>query len=83
MSIRCCLKLMNKMPVFIKVDQYEDVLDLLEVVRQKIDTAKNTLSHIQELKLQEDAKLQEWSTHLQDVERKLSSVHNRLGEPNQ
>jgi len=74
---------MNKMPVFIKVDQYEDVLDLLEMVQQKIDTAKNTLSHIQELKLQEDAKLQEWSSHLQEVEHKLSSVNNRLGEPNQ
>lgn len=74
---------MNRMPVYIKIENYEDVLDLLGTIKKKLDDAKNTFGRIQELKAQEDAKLAEWEAKLRDVSGKLERVDNSLGEPNE
>ena len=34
---------MEKMPVFVKVEEYDDVLHLIKAIRTKVDDAKNTL----------------------------------------
>jgi hypothetical protein len=46
---------MDKMPVFVKIDEYRDVLDLIEIVRRKIEDAKATLLKIHDLKNEEDS----------------------------
>ena len=41
-------------PVFVKIEEYKEILDIIDVIRNKIDKAKGTLSKISELKDQED-----------------------------
>ena len=46
--------MMDRMPVFVKVDEYDQVLSLLKTVRNKLDEARETLSKIHDLKNDED-----------------------------
>ena len=48
---------MNTAPVFVKIDEYKDVIDVLHLIRTKIAEAKKTLAQINELKNREDNEL--------------------------
>lgn len=69
------------MPVFVKVDEYDDVLNLVKLIRKKIDEAKETLMKINELKNEEDHQLEMWQNNLAEVEKKIDFVEHSLNEP--
>ncbi len=69
------------MPVFVKVDEYEEVLSLVKMIRKKIDEAKETLLKINELKNEEDHQLEIWQNNLAEVEKKIDFVEHSLNEP--
>ena len=69
------------MPVFVKVDQYKDVLDVMNMIKNKIEDAKETLGKINELKNEEDAELELWHTGLEEIERKVVFIDKVLFEP--
>lgn len=69
------------MPVFVKVDEYEEVLSLIKMIRKKIDEAKETLLKINELKNEEDHQLEIWQNNLAEVEKKIDFVEHSLNEP--
>jgi len=72
---------MDKMPVFIKIDKYEDVLDLMNIVRDKVEKAKEVLVKIDDLKRKEDEKINQWRSNILDIENKLNNLNNSLFEP--
>ncbi len=72
---------MDKMPVFIKVEEYNDVLDLIKVVRKKLEEAKETLLKINDLKNEEDHQLEVWQSTLSEVEKKIDFIDHSLNEP--
>lgn len=74
---------MERMPVFIKVDEYEDVLTLLKNTRGKINEAKETLLKINDLKNEEDHQLEMWQNTLAEVEKKIDFIDHSLNEPEQ
>jgi hypothetical protein len=69
------------MPVFVRIDEYKDVLDVMHMVKNKIEEAKEILGRINELKNEEDAELELWNTGLEEVERKIVFVDKVLFEP--
>lgn len=69
------------MPVFIKIDDYNDVLELVKIVRRKLDDAKSTLLRINELKNEEDHQLEMWQNTLSEVEKKVDFINHSLNEP--
>lgn len=69
------------MPVFVKIDEYKDVLDIMNMIKNKIEDAKETLGRINELKNEEDAELEMWHTGLEEVERKVTFIDKVLFEP--
>ena len=69
------------MPVYVRIDEYKDVLDVMNMIRNKIEDAKETLAKINELKNEEDAELELWHTGLEEVERKVVFVDKTLFEP--
>ena len=69
------------MPVYVRIEEYKDVLDVMNMIRNKIDDAKETLAKINELKNEEDAELELWHTGLEEVERKVIFVDKTLFEP--
>ncbi len=69
------------MPVFVRVEDYKDVLEVLELLNSKLEEAKSTVARINELKNQEDSELELWQSELTDVEKKISKINSNLLEP--
>ncbi len=69
------------MPVFVKVDEYDEVLNLVKLIRKKIDESKETLLKINELKNEEDHQLEMWQNNLAEVEKKIDFIEHSLNEP--
>lgn len=74
---------MERMPVFVKISEYDDVLNLIKVMQKKLEESKETLMKIHELKNEEDHQLELWQNTLAEVEKKLDFVNHTLNEPEQ
>ena len=46
---------MAEAQVFVKIDEYKDVLRTIGLIKSRINDAKNTLQKVKELKSQEDS----------------------------
>lgn len=68
-------------PVFVKIDEYKDVVDTLGLAKEKLEAAKATLEKINHIKQKEDNELIEWKAALDDVEQRLQGIDNILFEP--
>ena len=75
------INMVEGMPVFIKVDEYKDILDIIELTQEKVKEARALLEKINELKAEEEAELDNWDESLNDVEKKLNFVDRSLFEP--
>jgi hypothetical protein len=70
---------MNEMtPVFVKIDEYKEVLDILEVIKGKIDVAQKTLDEIRKLKDEEDRELSSWSSNLDSITEKIGDIDKTI-----
>ncbi|MBS3131432.1 hypothetical protein J4212_03295 [Candidatus Woesearchaeota archaeon] len=68
-------------PVFVKVEDYKDVIDIIELLRSKINEAKETLGNLKEMKNQEDSELERWNATLHEIERKIDNIDKTLLDP--
>lgn len=71
----------KQLPVYVKIDEYKEVIDIMNLIKTKIDEAKKILNNIYEIKSQEDAEIDEWNNQLEEVERKVNFIDNTLFEP--
>jgi hypothetical protein len=69
------------MPVFVKIDEYKDVLEVLDLLNRKIEKAREIMDQINSLKNQEDSELDMWEKELTEAEKKLSFMTKTLMEP--
>ena len=67
--------------IFVKIDEYKEILDVLNMLKSKLSEARDTLNKINELKNDEDAELDTWHTELEEVERKVQFIDKALFEP--
>ena len=67
-------------PMFIKVSEYEDIKDMVNLIRGKIDESKKVLAAIDQLKKQEDAELVAWRGEIDTVEEKMGAINKILLE---
>ena len=74
---------MEQMPVFVKIDDYNSVLDLMKAIQRKMDEAKETLAKINELKNEEDHQIEMWQNALMEIEKKIEFMNHSLNEPEQ
>ena len=72
---------MEKMPVFVKIEEYEEVVNIMATLKNRLDSAKETLTKINQLKQEEDAQLQSWQGALGEIESRLVTIENSLHEP--
>lgn len=72
----------KKMPVFVKIDEYKDVLDVIEIIRAKIDETRETMLKINDLKNQEDSELEQWKHELEEIQNKMNYIDKSLFDPN-
>lgn len=69
-----------KSSVFVRIDRYRELYDVIRQIRAKLDDAKQTLGRIKDLKSQEDSELESWEKELAAVEQKLSEVSGAMTE---
>ena len=69
------------MPVFVKIDEYKDVLDIMNMVKNKVAEAREILNRVNEIKNEEDAELELWHSSLDEIERKVEFIDKTLFEP--
>lgn len=74
---------MERMPVFVKVEEYKEVLHLMKAVRRKLEEAKEMLGKVHELKNEEDHQLDLWENTLVEIEKKVDFIEHSLSEPEQ
>ena len=68
-------------PVFIKIEDYKDILSILELIKDRLSEAKRTLADINEMKNDEDAELEMWGSIVNDIEKKIENFIRSLFEP--
>ena len=68
-------------PVFVKIEDYKDILDVLDLIKDRLAEAKRTLADINELKNDEDSELELWSSTLNEIEKKIEGIDGTLFEP--
>ncbi len=72
---------MKEAPIFIKIDQYKDVLDILHLAKSKIREARVLIEKINELKNAEDTEIKTWQNSLDEVEKRVMFIDKSLFEP--
>jgi len=74
---------MEKMPVFVKIEEYEDIINTMLTLKNKVEAAKTTLIKINQLKQEEDSQLQSWQSALEEIENRMNTIDQFLHEPEQ
>ena len=67
--------------VFIKIGEYNKILETVSLVKGKLDEARDILKRISELKIEEYNQLGKWDSNLEEIEKKIASVDEALGKP--
>ena len=71
------------MPVFVKVDEYKEILDVLEMIKSKIKEIRAALGDINSLRNEEDAELAMWNNTINEIEKKIEGIDRIMFEPEQ
>lgn len=72
---------MPEMPIYVRIEEYRDVLDVINMIKNKIKDARASLGKINQLKNEEDAELEKWTSELDSVERKVAFIDKAMFEP--
>ncbi len=67
-----------EMPLFVKVEKYDEITKTVRMVRSKLDEAKKSLARIKELKDQEDKEMQSWNQEIERIQGKINAIEQSL-----
>ena len=67
-------------PVFVKIEKYKEILELIEVIDKKIMNANQLLAQLEELKQKEDEDIASWQRDIEEVEHKIGIIKDQLEE---
>jgi predicted nuclease with TOPRIM domain len=70
----------NRSQIFVKIDEYRDVLDVLNLTKEKLNEAREILNTIMHLKNEEDTEIENWHSELEEIEKKISFLDKTLFE---
>jgi len=77
------MKEQRGMPVFVKVDEYKEILDVLDMIKGKMKEIRDTLGSINALRNEEDSELAMWNNTISEIEKKIESIDRIMFEPEQ
>ena len=72
---------MNDLPVFVRIEEPGDILELVATLREVIKDTRLTLEQIDSLSADETAKFAEWKLHFNDVNSKIEGMNDMLLMP--
>jgi hypothetical protein len=65
-------------PIFVKIDKHKELIEIMEVIDKKVDSAKKMLAELEELKRREDEEIGKWNTSLEEIEHKIGNMKEEL-----
>jgi len=65
--------------VFIKIEDYKKIISTINLLKSKLEEAKEILKRISELKIQEYNQLSKWDANLEEIEKRIKAVDQNLG----
>ena len=68
-------------PVFVKVDSYKEIIDVLGMIKDKVKEIHETLGSIESLKHEEDAEIEAWRRTVNEIEKKIEGIDKMMFEP--
>ena len=66
--------------MFVKLDKYKEVFEIIEVIDKKITHVKQILSEVDELKKKEDEEIINWEKSIDEVNHKIELIKEDLGQ---
>ncbi len=72
---------MGNAQVYVKIDDYKGVLDILEHIKEKLSSARATLDKLKEIRREEDSEFEQWESSLNEIGKRIDSIDNELMEP--
>ena len=70
--------IMNREPVFIKLDKYKDAVEKFGEIKDKVQDIEDTLARIKEIKQREDEELKAWEEEVQMIKEKVANIDSSL-----
>ena len=67
--------------VFVKINEYKEIVDVIELIRGKVKEAKDTINALNELKNKEDAEIQKWAQAFIEIEQKVDDIDSLMVQP--
>ena len=68
-------------PIYVKIDEYQKVLDTIGIIKNKIQEAKMTLNRIEKLRYEENTEIDMWNSEIREVEGKLKHIDHLMFKP--
>ncbi|MEK6921633.1 MAG: hypothetical protein AABX82_07130 [Nanoarchaeota archaeon] len=72
---------MAQKPVYVKLEEYKNILVLVDTLKAQVNGAKETLDEIRKLKQEEDVELEIWQTVIHEIENRVNFIDNTITEP--
>lgn len=69
------------LPVFIKIDDYNKVLEAINDVKEKIRSAQVLLDEVKQIKNQEDKQIEVWEKNISQIEEKANFISKSFSNP--
>jgi hypothetical protein len=73
-------KMQESAQVFIKIEDYKKIISTVNLLKTKLEEAKEILKSISELKIQEYNQLSKWDSNLEEIEKRIKLVDQELGK---
>lgn len=68
-------------PVFVKVEEYKEILDVLDMIKGRVKEIRDVLGSINSLRHEEDAEIATWNNAVNEIERKIDSIDKTMFAP--
>jgi len=70
----------KNLPVFVKINDYKEILNIMDVMKQKLKDTKQSLARVRELKMQEDQEIAEWDRNVAEINKRISFIDSAFFE---
>ncbi len=67
-------------PLFIKIDKYKEAVTNIDNIKSRITEAENIIEDLENMKNEEEKKLQEWKEEIENIKSKLLEIDKELFE---
>jgi len=68
-------------PVYVKLDEYKQLVELVDIAKERVNEARKILEQVEKIKQQEDQEIITWNRAIKEVIRKIEEIDRILIEP--